>query len=64
MTKNSVRTWTKSSYSGGDNGECVEIAFGEPVIPVRDSKRAAESPVVEFGREAFAAFLGSVTTDR
>ncbi|NEA41998.1 DUF397 domain-containing protein [Streptomyces sp. SID11385] len=64
MTKNSVRTWTKSSYSGADNGDCVEIAFGEPVIPVRDSKRAESGPVVEFGREAFAAFLGSVTTDR
>ncbi|WP_043255701.1 DUF397 domain-containing protein [Streptomyces sp. Tu6071] len=64
MTKNSARTWTKSTYSGGDNGNCVEIAFGEPIIPVRDSKRADESPVVEFGREAFAAFLGSVTTDR
>ncbi|MGW3487811.1 DUF397 domain-containing protein, partial [Streptomyces sp. NPDC001054] len=38
--------------AGGGTWGCVEIAFGEPVIPVRDSKRADESPVVEFGREA------------
>ncbi|WP_432160687.1 DUF397 domain-containing protein [Streptomyces sp. NRRL F-5630] len=59
-----TRTWTKSSYSGGNNGSCVEIAVGEASLPVRDSKRAEEGPVIEFSREAFATFLGSVTADR
>lgn len=31
--------WRKSSYSGGGNGECLEVADGHPVVPVRDSKR-------------------------
>jgi hypothetical protein len=30
--------WSKSSYSAGDGGECVEIAATEHAILVRDSK--------------------------
>ncbi|WP_436774731.1 DUF397 domain-containing protein [Yinghuangia sp. YIM S09857] len=30
--------WRKSSYSGGNGGECVEVAVGEPGLLVRDSK--------------------------
>ncbi|NEA42000.1 DUF397 domain-containing protein [Streptomyces sp. SID11233] len=59
---NQTREWVKSSYSGADNGNCVEIAFGEAAVPVRDSKRAGEGPVVAFGREAFGRFLDSVRT--
>ncbi|MFD6154400.1 DUF397 domain-containing protein [Streptomyces sp. NPDC060243] len=59
-----TRRWVKSSYSGADNGNCVEIGFGEAALPVRDSKCADEGPVVEFGREAFAVFLGSVAKGR
>ncbi|NEA41999.1 DUF397 domain-containing protein [Streptomyces sp. SID11385] len=61
---NQTRRWVKSSYSGADNGNCVEIAVGETAVPVRDSKRAEQSPVIAFGREAFTAFLGSVTNNR
>ncbi|MGE9692785.1 DUF397 domain-containing protein [Streptomyces sp. NRRL F-5630] len=59
-----TRRWTKSSYSGGDNGNCIEIAVGEASLPVRDSKRAEQGPVIKFSRETFAAFLGAVTVDR
>ncbi|WP_431036083.1 DUF397 domain-containing protein [Streptomyces sp. P6-2-1] len=55
-----ARTWVKSSYSGADGGNCVEVATGERNLPVRDSKRADAGPVIEFGRAAFARFLGSV----
>ncbi|MFD7116212.1 DUF397 domain-containing protein, partial [Streptomyces sp. NPDC059922] len=30
--------WRKSSYSGGSNGECLEVADGYADVPVRDSK--------------------------
>lgn len=33
-------TWHKSSYSGAEGGECVEVASGQQAIHVRDSKRA------------------------
>ncbi|MFJ4439742.1 DUF397 domain-containing protein [Streptomyces sp. NPDC088923] len=56
-----TRTWIKSNYSGGNSGNCVELAASEPTIPVRDSKTAADDgPVVEFSRPAFLRFLRAV----
>ncbi|KUO22260.1 DUF397 domain-containing protein [Streptomyces dysideae] len=51
--------WRKSSHSGGDGGEeCIEVADGVPgVIPVRDSKLAADSPVLIFPASAWTAFV-------
>ncbi|WP_078857018.1 DUF397 domain-containing protein [Streptomyces sp. NBRC 109706] len=34
--------WRTSSYSGGNNGECLEVCDGHPTgVPVRDSKQGA-----------------------
>ncbi|MFD0125582.1 DUF397 domain-containing protein [Streptomyces virginiae] len=56
----SAAIWHKSSYSGGDGGECLEVADGHPdLVPVRDSKRP-EGPHVVFHAQAWAAFVGSV----
>jgi Domain of unknown function (DUF397) len=30
--------WRKSSYSGADGGECVEVATATGVVMVRDTK--------------------------
>ncbi|WP_406287612.1 DUF397 domain-containing protein [Embleya sp. NBC_00896] len=30
--------WRKSSYSNGQGGDCVEVAAGFTIVPVRDSK--------------------------
>ncbi|NEA44333.1 DUF397 domain-containing protein [Streptomyces sp. SID11385] len=60
MRMTNAHTWVKSSYSGADGGNCVEVAVGERSLPVRDSKRADGGPVIEFGRPAFARFLASV----
>lgn len=60
MTPVRRRQWTKSSYSGGNGGDCVEVAMGERAVPVRDSKRSTDGPVIEFGRPAFTAFLTGV----
>lgn len=55
-----ITTWRKSSYSGGDNGSCVEVADGHPgVTPVRDSKNPA-GPVLTFGATAWSTFLTGV----
>ena len=36
---NSHVTWRKSSYSGGNGGNCVEVAStGKPLVAIRDSK--------------------------
>lgn len=50
------REWRKSSRSGGNNGQCVEVVSG--VRAVRDSKNQAVSFAV--GVEAAEAFMASV----
>ncbi|WP_329499353.1 DUF397 domain-containing protein [Kitasatospora herbaricolor] len=48
--------WNKSSYSGGEGGECVEVAVGSGAVHVRDSKDR-QGPQFSFGRAEWAAFL-------
>lgn len=52
--------WRKSSYSGANESQCVEVAslaaFDHDGIAVRDSKRPA-GPIVQIGPTAFAAFI-------
>ncbi|RBM07326.1 DUF397 domain-containing protein [Streptomyces sp. PT12] len=62
MTASTPPTWRKSSYSGSDNGACVEVADGIPhVVPVRDSKtkNAAE---LSFSTASWHRFVTAVTT--
>ncbi|WP_069769144.1 DUF397 domain-containing protein [Streptomyces sp. LUP30] len=54
-------TWIKSSYSGENGGNCIEVAPGFPaVVPVRDSK-VADGPVIVVARSAWAAFVDAVS---
>ncbi|WP_328668252.1 DUF397 domain-containing protein [Streptomyces sp. NBC_00322] len=48
--------WYKSSYSGGDGGECVEVAVDESAVHLRDSKTRAIAQLT-FRREKWAAFV-------
>lgn len=42
MTKHATTPrWTKSSYSGNQGGECVEIAALAQTVGIRDSKDVA-----------------------
>ncbi|MEU6535010.1 DUF397 domain-containing protein [Streptomyces sp. NPDC047000] len=57
-------TWTKSSYSGGGDGNaCVEIATLPSHIAVRDSKAPARATLT-FPAIAFAPFLGALKAAR
>ncbi|MGS2586514.1 DUF397 domain-containing protein [Streptomyces hebeiensis] len=49
--------WFKSSYSGAEGGDCVEVAAGTGVVHIRDSKAVA-GPVIHVSREAWAGFVG------
>ncbi|MGW0782821.1 DUF397 domain-containing protein [Streptomyces sp. NPDC002913] len=49
--------WFKSSYSGTEGGDCVEVAAGAGAMFVRDSK-SASGPVLQVSREAWAGFVG------
>ena len=50
--------WFKSIRSAG-NGNCVEVAFVEDAVGVRDSKDP-QGGVLEFGAQAWASFLAEV----
>ncbi|MGW7417809.1 DUF397 domain-containing protein [Streptomyces sp. NPDC054863] len=46
----------KSSYSGNDGGDCVEVAPGFPThVPVRDSKNPT-GPTLRIPTPAWATF--------
>ncbi|PNG23182.1 DUF397 domain-containing protein [Streptomyces cahuitamycinicus] len=62
MTSHQLRaaTWIKSSHSGANGGDCIEIAPGFPeTVPVRDSKNP-DGPVLVVGRSAWAAFTAAL----
>ncbi|MEV4877153.1 DUF397 domain-containing protein [Streptomyces cyaneofuscatus] len=51
--------WRKSSYSGGDQGECLEVADGHADVPVRDSK-ATDGPALTFSLQGWTRFVSAV----
>lgn len=51
--------WFKSSYSGGEGNECLEVAQAGTRVAVRDSKDPG-GPVLAFPAAAFAAFVNEV----
>ncbi|MFI2911785.1 DUF397 domain-containing protein [Streptomyces sp. PDY-4] len=55
--------WFKSSYSGTEGGECVEVANRTAVVHVRDSKATA-GPVLTVSRDAWAGFVGLASSER
>ncbi|MEU6175765.1 DUF397 domain-containing protein [Streptantibioticus parmotrematis] len=48
--------WFKSSYSGNQGGDCVEVARGQKVIHVRDSKDP-NGPALAFEPQQWDAFV-------
>ncbi|SFL58148.1 protein of unknown function [Streptomyces pini] len=64
MCDSGKASWRKSSYSGSDNNNCVEVADNLPgLIPVRDSKRPS-GPVVVFSAEGWGPFVAAVRGGR
>ncbi|MFI1888697.1 DUF397 domain-containing protein [Streptomyces jumonjinensis] len=57
--------WVKSTYSGGDGGQCIEwapaMAATTRVVPIRDSKRPA-GPSLAVSAEAFAGLVAMART--
>ncbi|MFB7513831.1 DUF397 domain-containing protein [Streptomyces sp. NPDC056144] len=49
--------WRKSSYSGGESGDCLEVNDSVvDAVPVRDSK-VPNGPAVVFGSAAWGRFV-------
>ncbi|MFE1990655.1 DUF397 domain-containing protein [Streptomyces parvulus] len=51
--------WYKSSYSGSDGGNCVEVATEPTAIHIRDSKTSPDdtNPHLTVAPTAWSAFL-------
>ncbi|WP_153814469.1 DUF397 domain-containing protein [Streptomyces sp. SUK 48] len=56
-TVTSDLAWFKSSYSGAEGGQCVEVAAGTAAVHIRDSK-AITGPRLTVSRNAWAGFVG------
>ncbi|MDX2291030.1 MULTISPECIES: DUF397 domain-containing protein [Streptomyces] len=62
MNNTESLAWFKSSYSGGEGGQCVEVAAGAGAVHVRDSKDVAR-PALRVSRDAWAGFLGLASAE-
>jgi hypothetical protein len=51
--------WRKSSYSGGNGGQCVEVASNPAAVAVRDSKDRSGAVLV-FTPAQWRAFTARV----
>ncbi|WP_430502572.1 DUF397 domain-containing protein [Micromonospora trifolii] len=57
MTDLSGAVWRKSTRSGDNGGDCVEVATNLPgIVSVRDSKDHT-GHVLTFGSDSWSAFL-------
>ncbi|MER6100055.1 DUF397 domain-containing protein [Streptomyces sp. NPDC001728] len=54
--------WFKSSYSGTEGGQCVEVATGAGAVHVRDSKDVSR-PALRLSRDAWAGFVGLASAE-
>jgi hypothetical protein len=53
-------TWRKSSYSGSNGGNCVEVAiFPNPAVGVRDSKNP-EGASLLFAPDEWGVFVAGI----
>ncbi|MEU5215807.1 DUF397 domain-containing protein [Streptomyces sp. NPDC020807] len=62
MNSTESLAWFKSSYSGGDGGQCVEVAAGAGAVHVRDSKDTTR-PSFRVSPAAWAGFLGLASAE-
>jgi hypothetical protein len=56
----STLAWFKSSYSGDQGGECLEVATCPAAVHVRDSKDVTR-PALAFAPAQWSAFVRGVT---
>jgi hypothetical protein len=55
--------WRKSTYSGANGGNCIEIAVAARTVAVRDSKDP-DGPVLAFGPNDWQRFANQVKQAR
>ena len=51
--------WRKPGTS--DTGGCVEVAYSDGIVGVRDTKDAGRGPILEFNEKEWSAFLSGMS---
>jgi hypothetical protein len=54
-----LTTWRKSSYSGGNGSDCVEVGGSGPAVMVRDTKDRGGAALA-FGPDAWRRFAATI----
>lgn len=54
-----MTTWRKSSYSGGNGSNCVEVGGTERAVAVRDTKDRGGAALT-FGPDAWRRFAATI----
>jgi hypothetical protein len=55
-----ITGWRKSSFSGSQGGNCVEVAGHGRRVLVRDTRQAGTGPVLGFSAQAWRRFADQV----
>lgn len=58
-TNHALTTWRKSTYSGGNGSDCVEVGAGRAAVVVRDTKDRKGSGLA-FGPNAWRRFTATI----
>jgi hypothetical protein len=56
-------TWRKSSYSGSNGGECIEVGIHHGRVLVRDTKDQA-GPMLQVSQAVWRKFADRVKNER
>ncbi|MFC4586658.1 DUF397 domain-containing protein [Sphaerisporangium corydalis] len=58
----SIASWRKSSYSGSNGGQCVEVAVNLPsVVAIRDSKdMSPDAPILLSPASSWKSFISGI----
>ncbi|MFE9203411.1 DUF397 domain-containing protein [Micromonospora sp. NPDC007230] len=63
MTDLAGAIWRKSTRSGGNGGNCIEVATNLPdIVAVRDSKNHA-GPALTFTPQGWSSFVAAARCD-
>ncbi|MFD8014800.1 DUF397 domain-containing protein [Streptomyces sp. NPDC058955] len=62
MTAPKELAWFKSSYSGSQGDDCLEVAVAGQVVHVRDSKDVSR-PAFAVGREGWGRFVSFASAE-
>lgn len=58
-----IRTWRKSSYSGPQGNDCVELTLSTSTAGIRDTKNR-DGGALWFSTRTFGAFVSALKSDQ